>query len=826
MPVKPSARRRRSHRYRRSHRRRSHCHPGYYNRRPRKYSAILFCFWLIAITALTQPAPLWAQDGAQTVKGLLTDNVSEKPLAGVTVSLVGLPIRTLTDSTGRYTLPKVPVGRQKISFSSVGYKPVIIPEVLVTAGKEVILDLSLEQNIAALKDITITAFKTKKGMASNEFATGSARSFNMNEVTRYAGGRNDPSRLVSNFAGVSTGDDSRNDIIVRGNSPTALLWRMEGIPIPNPNHFATLGTTGGPVSALNTNALKTADFYTGAFPAEFGNARAAVFDLSLRTGNKDKFEQTYQLNLFSGLEAMVEGPLNNKKNGASFLVGYRYSFAEIAQAAGFNIGTKAVPHYQDLVFNLDFGKGRLGSFSIFGLGGLSNIDFIGKDLKATDLFANQDEDAYYKSRIGILGIKHRTEIGADTYWKTVLSYSYNSFGGNIYRYYDSLSQRQFITDVKDVNNSFRLSSFINSKVNTRLSLRGGALAEVLGDNSFARDHNNTPVWVIHRDEKSHPILLQPYLQGKYRFSDKLTVTAGLHGLYYSFSRTGAIEPRASLSYQVAENGTISLSYGLHSQLQPMDVYLYQDSTGDRSNRQLDLTRAQHYVLGYDWRFAPDWRLKWEVYYQYLYKAPVERIPTGFSVLNAGADYNFPEKAGLVNKGTGANRGIELTLEKFFSRGFYVLTTLSLFDATYKGSDGVERNSTFNNRYVANILAGKEFRIGSSKLTVFTIDWKLATSGGRYTTPVDLAASIAEGREEFDENSYNSQRQGPYFRTDLRLGFRRNSARKKLVQTFYLDLQNLTNHQNEFASSYNEVLKRVGTIYQIGFFPDILYRIEF
>jgi len=793
---------------------------------PRSLQRYFTIYVLAGLLLLTDSTGLFAQNGAQTVKGILTDNVSEQPLANVTVSLVGYPGHVLTDSTGRYTLDHVPLGRQKISFSSAGYKPVIIPEVLVTAGKEVILDIALEQNIVSLKDVTITAFKTKKGMASNEYATGSARSFSMNEVTRYAGGRNDPSRLVSNFAGVSTGDDSRNDIIVRGNSPTALLWRMEGIPIPNPNHFATLGTTGGPVSALNTNALKTADFYTGAFPAEFGNARAAVFDLSLRTGNKDKFEQTWQLNLFSGLEAMLEGPLNNKKNGASFLVGYRYSFAEIAQAAGFNIGTKAVPHYQDLVFNLNFGKGKLGNLSIFGLGGLSNIDFIGKDLKATDLFANQDEDAYYKSRIGIFGIKHTADIGKNTYLRTVLSYSYNSFSGNIYRYYDSLSQRQFITDVKDINNGFRLSSYINSKLNTRLSIRGGILAEVLGDNSFSRDHENTPVWIIHRDEHSHPMLLQPYWQGKYRWSERLSATLGIHGLYYGFNHTAAAEPRASLSYQVADNGTISLSYGLHSQLQPMDVYLYQDSTGDRSNRKLNLTRAHHYVLGYDWRFATDWRLKLEAYYQYLYDAPVERMPSGYSVLNAGADYNFPEKAGLVNKGSGANRGIEITLEKFFSRGFYILTTLSLFDATYKGSDGITRNSTFNNRYVGNILAGKEFRIGNSKLTAFTVDWKLASSGGRYTTPVDLAASQAAGQEEFDENSYNAQRQAPYFRTDLRLGFRRNSPKKKLAQTFYLDLQNLTSHQNEFASSYNEVLKSVGTIYQIGFFPDILYRIEF
>jgi hypothetical protein len=159
------------------------------------------------------------------------------------------------------------------------------------------------------------------------------------------------------------------------------------LPSPSPNHFNTLGTTGGPISALNTNALKTSDFYTGAFPAEYGNATAAVFDINLRTGNTEKHERTLQLNLFSGLEAMLEGPLGKKGNGASYLVGYRYSFAQIGQSFGLNVGTKAVPKYQDWVYNIQFGKSKAGKFSLFGMGGFSSIDFIGKDIDTTDFYS-------------------------------------------------------------------------------------------------------------------------------------------------------------------------------------------------------------------------------------------------------------------------------------------------------------------------------------------------------------------------------------------------------------------------------------------------------
>lgn len=772
---------------------------------------------------------LQAQQITQTVKGTVVDKASEKPLAGVSVTVAGLPVGVTTDSTGSYKLLNVPVGRQRISFSSIGYKPVSIPEILVTTGKQVILDVALEESIHSLKEVSVSAPRARKGMALNEFAGSSARSFSMDEVTRYAGGRNDPARLASNFAGVSSTNDSRNDIVVRGNSPTAVLWRMEGIPIPNPNHFTTLGTTGGPVSALNTNALKNSDFYTGAFPAEYGNASGAVFDLSLRAGNKDKVEKTLQFNVFSGLEAMIEGPLSKKKDGSSFLVGYRYSFAQLAQGIGLQFGTEAVPRYQDIIFNINFANSKLGKFGIFGLGGTSNIDFIGADLDSADLFADKDEDTYFKSRIGIAGIRHTIDVGRNAYIRSVLSYSYTSNKGDIYKYYDSLPDRQYITRQETENTGLRFSTYLNSKISTRFTMRGGFLAEQNGLDTYLETRESRSAWETIRDYDGSSWLLQPYMQGRYRFTERLSLNAGLHGMYYTFNEKAAIEPRASLSYALDNTRTITVSYGLHSQLQPAPVYLYQEKlsngTYDQSNRDLGFTKAHHYILGYDWAFAKDWRLKAEAYYQYIFNAPVEKTASGFSILNSGADFTFPEKAGLANNGTGTNTGVELTIEKFFSKGYYLLTTASLFDSKYKGSDGVERNSTFNNHSVLNVLAGKEWKLGNSGRNVFTVDIKMTYSGGRYYTPVDLTASALAGMEKLDESRYNAEQFPGYFRLDTRFGFRLNSGKRRLSQTLYLDLQNVTNRDNVFVQRYNQVQKQVGTVYQIGFFPDIMYKIQ-
>lgn len=772
----------------------------------------------------------------QTVRGIVTDKTSEKPLPGVTVIVVGTNpvIGAVTDESGRYVLPEVPLGRHQFSYGSAGYHSASVSEMLVTAGKEVILDIALEQRLVTLNTFTVTAATPRKGSATNEFSAGSARSFSPEDVTRYAGGRNDPSKLVSNYAGVAANSDARNDIVVRGNSPTGVLWRIEGSPAPSPNHFATLGTTGGPVSALNTDMLKTSDFLTGAFPAEYGNALAAVFDIGFRSGNSSKHEEMVQFNMFSGLEATVEGPLNNRNNGAAYLASYRYGAAQIAESVGINIGTQAVPHYQDWAFNLTTGKSAIGKFSFFGMGGLSHIALIGSKVTSADFYGQQDEDSYDKSNFSYFGVKNTLDIDSRTYLRTVVTYAYTLDRYDQYRYPDPVPpyQDRWLNYTSDNRaGSFRFSSYLNRKVNSRFSYRLGASGEALGLNIRVLDKTARPATAPFDTVTNYdgiPFLLQYFGEFKYRFSERFSVIGGLHGIH--FNNSSALEPRLSFTYQLPANQSVSLSYGEHSQLQPLPVYYqtYDETEGirDSANKNLKFTRARHFVAGYEWRFLPGWHFKAELYYQYLFDVPVERTPSGFSMLNAGADFGFPDKVGLINKGTGTNKGVELTVERFLNKGYYLLVTTSLFDSKYKGSDGVQRNTAFNYKYVFNTLAGKEWRINNNERKAFTVDVRLSAIGGRYATPVDVETSKAAGYEIDDTLHYFSQHLSDYFRLDTKFGYRINSKKRRLSTTIYLDLQNVTNRKNIFLLEYDQAIGNTVPVYQIRFFPDILYRIQF
>lgn len=795
-----------------------------------KQSTFLLFFLLIAGFSMAQ--------NSQTVRGTIVDKQSEIPLIGVAVELISVdPIKgEVTNEEGRFSMSNVPLGRHTFRISYLGYNPITIPNVVVTAGKEVTLDLGLEESYTQLDEVVVTA-QTDKDKTVNEMASISARSFNLEEVTRFSGGRNDAARLVGNFAGVSVADDSRNDIVIRGNSPTGVLWRLEGIPIPNPNHFATLGTTGGPVSALNPNLLATSDFLTSAFPAEYGNAVGGVFDVNFRSGNRENYEFTAQLAAFSGLEAMAEGPLSKNKKG-SFLVSYRYSFVQIADYLGIPIGTNATPNYQDVSFKLDFGNGKAGKFSIFGIGATSDIAFKGAETDENDLFADPNEDANSDSQIGILGLKHNIIVGNNAYIRTVASFSTARTGYTQDNLLDNGAQKLRVTEVDDISDTYRLSSYFNKKVNARFTVRTGILAQRFNLNTQVEDRDNRPDldedgepdWVTVRDFNGGMNLLEAYAQSQYKLSEKWTLNTGLHGQYLDFNESSALEPRVSLNWQFRPNQSLTVGYGLHHQMQPMPVFFLQEEVSpgvyERTNEDLDFLRSNHFVIGYDVRLGTDWRTKVEAYYQAIDNAAVEPTPSSFSLLNAGADFVFPERYSLVNEGTGTNMGVELTVEKFFSKGYYGLLTASVFDSKYKGSDGVERNTAFNNNYVINLLAGKEFKLGKDKRNAFTIDTRISTAGGRYYTPIDLEASRAAGDEVLQEDLAFSERYDPYFRFDVKVGFLKNSKTRKFSQQFFLDFQNVTNRENIFQKRYNDLTNEVNNVYQSGFFPDILYRVQF
>ena len=778
-----------------------------------------FLLWLVLIPTFT-----FAQNNTQNIRGVVTDKLSQTPLIGVAIQIGSLQKGSTTDTLGKYTIANIPPDRYEIKVSYVGYKSITIPNVVVTSGKEVILDIAMEEAFSQLAEVVIKA--SNKGGTINKLASVSARTFSMEEVNRYAGGRSDPARLVANFAGVSAPDDSRNDIVIRGNSPVGVLWRIDGMNVTNPNHFASVGTTGGAVSALNTNLFKSSDFFTSAFPAEYGNATAGVFDLGFRNGNNKKRETTLQMGVITGLEATTEGPFS-KKSDASYLVGYRYALAGVAQKLGVNIGTTATPSYQDLSFKLNSGTSKFGKFSMFGILATSTIEIGGGS--SSTLYGNGNQ-VDFASKIGIVGINHFKQINTKSFISSTIGINYSSTDQTGYST-DRPTNTDFIKEVNNVSKtSYNISSTYNSKINSRLFFKAGIQDEIIGLDLFYKtkervNDNYNQIW----DSKSNTNLAQAFAHLKYNLTEKLTLNAGVHSQRFFLNNSTSIEPRIGLIYNATNNSSFNFGYGLHSQMQPINVYFLQstDANGNTvyNNKNLDFTKSHHFVLGYNIQPFSDWRIKTEVYYQSIYNVPINTFSSSYSMLNTGATFKADLQDNLTNVGTGKNYGVELTVEKFFSKGYYGLFTSSIYSSKYTGSDGVERNTAFNGKYVFNILVGKEWKVGGEKRNKFSTDIKFTNAGGRAFTPIDLTASNTTGHETLSTNAYSSNYDN-YYRLDIKAGYTLNSSKRKISHTFSLDLQNVTNHKNVFSQSYDDRNQSLSTTYQLGFFPNVVYKLQF
>lgn len=782
---------------------------------------------LIPFLFLISPYLLLAQ-GTQTIRGKVIDKQSKFPIEGANVVLLSSePVKaTLTGAQGEFKFTEVPAGRHDLKITLLGYHEGSISNLLLTSGKEVFLNIELEEEIMELEEVQIEG--KDKTQTNSEMSSVSNRTFSIEETKRYAGSLNDPARMARNFAGVSGTNDSRNDIIIRGNSPLGVLWRLEGLDIPSPNHFGTFGTTGGPISMLNNNVLSNSDFMTGAWPSPYGNALAGVFDLQMRKGNNEKREYMGQFG-FNGLEFGLEGPFS-KKHGASYLANYRYSTLGIFKALGINFGTSALPQYQDLNFKLNFPTEKAGTFTVFGLGGLSHVQVQGQETDTTDLYSEPGDNTFVKTNTGIIGISNTLFLNNTTYSKIGLAVA----GTITYVTNDSipksLTGQYTDTPIPDYRNEFSLVKYslnytLNKKFNAKNNLTSGFIID-LYDFHLVDSILYAGKFVTLRNFTGSSMLGQAYTNWQHRFNEKFTLNTGLHFQYFAFNKSTSIEPRIGFKYQFRANQTISLGYGLHSQLQAFQAYFREDQLLDgsyvRSNKDLDFTRSHQIILGYDNSFSKNLRLKVESYYQYIFNAPVERTPSSFSMLNSGADFVIVTADSMVNKGTGTNYGLEITLEKFYSHQYYFLFTTSLYDSKYKGSDGIERNTAFNGHYTFNVLAGKEFKI-KEKSTI-SLDIKITWAGGRRYTPIDLEKSIAANQEVKIESLAYSEQLPDYFRPDVKLTYRLDG--KKVSHEWVLDVQNVINRKNAFIQKYNIDKKQIVVVPQIGLFPVVQYRITF
>ena len=778
----------------------------------------------------------------QTVKGKVVDLESQFPLPGVNVQFINGDFNSgvATDINGNFKIENVPLGRKQIRFTFIGYTPQS-QTIVVNSGKEVVLNVSIEESTEMLEAFEVSS--NEKREVNNEMAIISAQQFSVEETERYAGSRGDPARMASNFAGVQGADDSRNDIIVRGNSPLGVIYRVEGITIPNPNHFAISGSSGGPLSILNNKFLGNSDFFSGAFPSEYGNSTAGVFDLKIRNGNNEKTEFTGQVGLF-GAEFLVEGPLS-KHSSASFLAMYRYSTIKAFSLLGVNLGTSAIPKYQDFAvkFNLPFKKG--GNLSLWALGGDSQIDILISEQAeedGVDLYGENTKDQRFGTNMLVSGATYTKPLNETSFIKSTTCVNIENQKSN----HDTISRNPLDwseTTLKpymayDFNKvRYSNSSSINKKLNKKNTLKIGWVADFTNfnfidsvtTNALAQDTADTYRYRFNKMGSS--FMFQPYVSWKHKFSDELILTAGLTSLYLNLGDDSfsPIEPRLGLKWNINDKSSFSFGLGYHSQTQPLYTrYYINEGNTEAHNEDLGLTYSKHIILGYSNQIHKNLGLKTEVYYQDLTGIPVETTPSAFSLTNAGSGFArvFPNT--LENSGTGYNYGLEVTLQRYFNKNWHALFSGCLYNSKYTPSDGKERNTSFNGMYAANFLAGKEFEVGKNK--VLGLGVKVTGAGGKRRGTVDHVASNEQGEVIFLDEGFNEDKFKDYFRFDIKTTFKINQ--EAVTHEIGIDLVNLTSAKNILNYSYapngDGVADQedIALNYQLGFLPIFYYRIDF
>ena len=795
---------------------------------------------------------LGKKDGfTQTVRGTLKDIDTKTPLIGATIRILGTDplIGTVTNTNGEFRLSNIPIGRINLHISYIGYEPRNVSNIIVNSGKEVVLNLFLQESTIEMETIVVTGNKNR-GQAIDDMSVVSSRSISTEETNRYSGGFNDPSRIMANFAGITSTQDGSNDIIVRGNSPKYLQWRLEGIQITNPNHFADQNAVGGLISTLNNNILATSDFYTGAFSAEYGDVLSGVYDVKFRQGNNEKFEAVAGIGTM-GTDITIEGPFSKNYNG-SYLANYRYSTLGLITELGLT-DIEGVPNYQDAAYKIMLPTKKLGIFSLFGLAGLSKFYLEDVDPTAWNtpgdngLKSNIREDYDKKAHLLNTGLNHIVNINENSYINTSLLFSNEGIDDDVYESsivetsndLENITEDSIVDRKLNFTNRLRKSAYraaitYHKKFNAKHKIQLGTKFTSLKykqKQSQLSDDQTERISLIDFNESISTI--RNYVSWRFRIKDNLTLVTGLHNMNVLFNNKSTLEPRIAINWNFKSGNTLSFGCGQHSNMESIPNYFAKVQQDDGSitepNRNLGLLKAHHFVLGYEKYFSKNLRLKTEAYYQHLYDLPVENSDTSYyATINEGQDFRYVD---LVNDGKGRNYGIELTLERFFTNNYYFLFNTSVYQSLYTAKDGIERNTRFNSNYLVNLLGGKEFtKLGKKQNQTLSLNAKVFFSGGQKILPLlrDEQGNLAvdpNNNRYWDYSKIYENKLDNYYYVTLSVKYKWNKPKATHELTLVLD--NLTNTQGRVSEYYDEnEPNSIGYVTEGGFFPDLMYRIYF
>lgn len=765
---------------------------------------ILLCLLFFAQTG-------FAQSFTSTIRGTVQDADTKSPLAGATVSLISPQTGTITDAQGAFRFDNLPTGRYQLSVSYVGYETVRIPELLLESGKENVQQIRLAPAGKQLNEATVTG--------ARPVAFNSVQEITIEQTLRYAATYMDPARVATSFAGVAAANDQANGLVIRGNSPNSMQWRLEGVEIVNPNHLSNAGTfsdrptsTGGGVNILSTQLLGTSQFLSGPFPAQYGNVNGGILDMHLRNGNDQKTEFTAQASLL-GLDFAAEGPFS-KKSKASYLVNYRYSFTGLLGALGVKFGGEDI-RFQDLSFHVNLPTVKAGTFTVFGMGGVSSNDFKSEGDSTTWETQKDGYNIIYKNKMGAIGVTNDLPLGRNASLRTVVAASGLRTSRDAAPVFDTPSTPADGNGEDLIKKRMvSVSSVLNARFGTRSRMRAGGYLTWQKD-ILTRYYGGVGSYIV-----------QPFASWNYQITSSVTTEIGLHSLISKLdlplSKTNiSVEPRASLKWQVNEKEQFNFSYGLHSQMQQPQTYLAAYSTTDAwGNPGLTPSKSHHFVVGYQRSFAKNASLKVEAYWQEHFNIPVAVYEEDhFSALNL-IENDVTKR--LENNGTGRNYGVEVSYQKLLTDNYYMLLSGSLYDATYVAKDGVRRDSRFNGRHTFSFTGGKEFKSGDR--STWGVNAKILWLGGFRDTPINLAASREFQQTVYLQNEDFSYKMKDYFRPDLRIYWKKSNA--KYSRTLALDLQNVSGTKNQAFKFYDTLKKEIITQTQLGLIPVLSYRWEF
>ena len=750
----------------------------------------------------------------QTIRGVVIDTKTNVPIELASVGILNTTFGSATDSLGRFRIEQVPVGRYNIQTSFMGYITHIMNEIPVTSSKEVYLEIYLNENVHSLEEVLVQPDTQKDGLV-NPIALTGGRMISMEEASRFANGFDDPARLSTAFAGVA-GNVGTNAIAIRGNSPQFTQWRLEGVEIPNPSHFADAGGLGGGIfSAMSTQVIGNSDFYNGTFPAEYGNALSGVFDMYMRTGNNQKHEHTFQFGLL-GVDLASEGPIS-KKQGSSYIFNYRFSTTSLAT------GGETDLRYQDLAFKLNFPTQKAGTFSIWGLG---LIDKDRSEAEDRSKWETQYDRLSGKNNMEKMagGLTHKYFINESTYLRSALSATYTN--DRIFADQEKLDGE--IVHVGDIRNNkwdFVFNSYVNKKFSSKHTNRTGITVTGL---NYELDYQVSPNFGLdepmERIAKSsgESMVLSAFSTSVYNLSNKMIASVGVNTQYFTLNKNWTLEPRVALKWKLSPKNSFAVSYGLHSRRERLDYYFVEQKNMEETenNKYLDFSKAHHFGLTYDWKINENMHLKIEPYYQQLFDIPVEEN-TSYSIINEEDIYIDRI---LKNDGSGRNYGIELTLERYMKAGFYYLVTGSVFKSEYKGGDHIWRNTRLDKGYMFNALAGKEWMVGKNKQNVFNINARLFFHGGDRYTPVDEEESEKVKDIVLDETKAFSKKFNPILNGDFSVSYRIN--KRKVSHEFSIKMLNVGVKTGMYFYEYNEKDRYIKKIDGIGLIPNISYKIYF